>query len=131
MLHNTLCSREKTQLPLRDYGREAEFRLEWLAIVRREIRSVMTRLQNAKNQLIEALAALESAASHATKVSKETNAVASPSQMGAQTVVGTDLSTLVDEVSIIEAKLSQAMTMIATVESGAFRPRTVNDGDTQ
>ena len=91
----------------------------------------MKRLQNAKKQLIEALAALESAASHATKVSKETNAVASPSQMGAQTVVGTDLSTLVDEVSIIEAKLNQAMSMIASVESGAVRPRTINDGDTQ
>ena len=90
----------------------------------------MTRLQNAKNQLIEALATLESAASQATKVSKETNAVASPSQMAAQTVVGNDLSTLVDEVSIIEAKLSQAMTMIDSVESGATEPRASQDGDT-
>ena len=91
----------------------------------------MTRLQNAKNELIEALAALESAASLATTVSYEANTVARPSQMGAQTVAGDDLLTLVDEVSIIEAKLNQAMSMIASVESGAVRPRTINDGDTQ
>ena len=91
----------------------------------------MTRLQNAKNELIEALAALESAASHATTVSYEANAVASPSQMGAQTVTVADLSALVDEVSIIEAKLSQAMRMIASFESRGIRPRTINDGDTQ
>ena len=91
----------------------------------------MTRLQNAKNELIEALAALESAASQATTVSYEANPVASPSQMGAQAVAGADLSALVDEVSIIEAKLSQAMSMIASVESGAVMPRTINDGDTQ
>ena len=91
----------------------------------------MTRLQNAKNELIEALATLESAVSQATTVSYEANAVASPSQIGAQTVAGADLSALVDEVSIIEAKLSQAMNMITSVESGAVRPRTINDGDTQ
>ena len=91
----------------------------------------MTRLQNAKNELIEALAALESAASQATTVSREANAVPDPSQMGAQTVAGADLSALVDEIRIIEAKLSQAMSMIASVESGAVRPRTINDGDTQ
>ena len=87
----------------------------------------MTRLQNAKNELIEALAALESAASQATTVSFEANAVPSPSQ----TVAGADLSALVDEVSIIEAKLSQAMTMIASVESGSLRSSTINDGDSQ
>ena len=87
----------------------------------------MTRLQNAKNELIEALAALESAASQATTVSYEANAVASPSQ----TVAGADLLALVDEVSVIEARLSQAMSMIASVESGTVRPRTINDGDTQ
>ena len=73
----------------------------------------MTRLQNAKNELIEALAALESAASQATNVSYEATAVANPSQMGAQPVAGADLSALVDEISLFEAKLSQAMTMIA------------------
>ena len=91
----------------------------------------MTRLQNAKNQLIEALAALESAASQATTRIREASALPDPSQMGAQTPAGADLSALVDEVSIIEAKLSQAMTMIASVDSGAVRPGTVNDGDTQ
>ena len=89
----------------------------------------MTRLQNAKNELIEALAALESAASQANAISNKANAVLSPSQTGAQTVVGADLSALVEEVSIIEAKLSQAMTMIVSVESGAARPLTVKDGD--
>ena len=91
----------------------------------------MTRLQNAKNELIEALAALESAVSQATTVSYEVNAVASPSQMGAQTVAGADLSALVDEVSIIEAKLSQAMTMIASIEAGMVGRRAINDGDNQ
>ena len=91
----------------------------------------MTRLQNAKNELIEALAALESAVFQATTVSHEANAAASPSQLGAQTVEGADLSALVDEVSIIEAKLNQAIGMISSVESGAVRPRTINDGDTQ
>ena len=87
----------------------------------------MTRLQNAKNELIEALAALESAASQATTVSYEANAVASPSQ----TVAGADLLALVDEVSVIEARLSQAMSMIASFESRAIGPRTINDGDIQ
>ena len=87
----------------------------------------MTRLQNAKNELIKALAALESAASQATTVSCEVNVVPSPSQ----TVAGADLSALVDEISIIEAKWSQAMSMIASVEAGAVKPATINDGDTQ
>ena len=91
----------------------------------------MTRLQNAKNELIEALAALESAVSQATTVSYEANEVAGPSQTGAQTVVGADLSALVEEVSIIEGKLSQAMTMIASVQSGAVKSRAIEDGDTQ
>ena len=91
----------------------------------------MTRLQNAKNQLIEALEALESASSQIIVGANEADAVASPSQMGNQKVACTDLSALVDEVSIIEAKLSQAMTMIASVESGAGRPSIINDGDTQ
>ena len=91
----------------------------------------MTRLQNAKNQLIEALGALESAASKAIAPSKKANAVISPSQMGTKTVAGTDLSALIEEVGIIEAKLSQAMAMIASVEAGAVRPRAIKDGDTQ
>ena len=91
----------------------------------------MTRLQNAKNQLTEALAALESAASQAITVSNKANAAVSPSQMDVQTAAGADLSALVEEVSIIEAKLSQAMTMIASVESSAARPGAIKDGDTQ
>ena len=90
----------------------------------------MTRLQNAKNQLIEALATLESAASQAIAVSNKANAVLSPSQEGNLSVAGTDLSALVEEVSIIEAKLNQAMTMIDSVESGADEPRTIQDGGT-
>ena len=96
-------------------------------IVRREIRSVMSRLQNAKNQLIEALAALESAAAQANAVSNKANGGVSPSQK----VAGADLLALVEEVSIIEAKLSQAMTMIASVESSTVRPGAIKDGDTQ
>ena len=91
----------------------------------------MTRLQNAKNELIEALAALESAASQSTTVSYEANAVASPSQMGAQTVAGADLSALVDEVSIIEAKLSEAVAMLASVDSSTVRSGNVTGGDTK
>ena len=89
----------------------------------------MTRLQNAKNQLIEALAALESAVSQANALSNKANAVASPSQMGGQTVTGTDISSLVDEVSIIEAKLSEAITMIESVQSSATGSDTINNGD--
>ena len=91
----------------------------------------MTRLQNAKNELIEALAALESAASLATTVSYEANTVARPSQMGAQTVAGDDLLTLVDEVSIIEAKLSEAIAMIASVNSSTVGAGKANGGDAQ
>ena len=52
-------------------------------------------------------------------VSNKSNAVVSPSQMGTQTVVGANLSELIEEVSVIEAKLSQAIAMIASTESGA------------
>ena len=91
----------------------------------------MTRLQNAKNELIEALAALESAASQATTVSREANAVPDPSQMGAETVAGDDLLTLVDEVRIIEAKLSEAVAMIASVDSSRVESGKANGGDAQ
>ena len=100
-------------------------------VVRREIRSVMTRLQNAKNQLSEALAALESAASQAVCPSTEASALADSSQIGIQTDVDADLSVFVDEVRIIEAKLSQAMTMIASLELGAVRPGIFNDEETK
>ena len=91
----------------------------------------MTRLQNAKNQLSEALAALESAASHAICVSSEASAPANSSQIVTQTAVDTDLSVLVDEVRIIETKLSQAMTMIASVESGLVSPGRLDEEENQ
>ena len=87
----------------------------------------MTRLQNAKNQLVEALAALESAASQLITASNEANAPANQSQ----TFSGADVSALVDEVSIIEARLTQAMTMIASIESGRGGHPAIKDGDTQ
>ena len=91
----------------------------------------MSRLQNAKTQLNEALLALESAASQVINVSKAADAVPNPSQMGTQPVAGTDLSALIDEVSLIDAQLSQAITMIASVKSGEVGPSKKNDGDTQ
>ena len=91
----------------------------------------MTRLQKAKNQLIEALEELESASFQIIVGANEADVVASPSQMGNQKVAYTDLSALVDEVSIIEVKLDQAMTMIAAVESGEARTQTINDGEVQ
>ena len=100
-------------------------------MTRREIRSVMTRLQNAKNQLSEALAELESAASQAICVSSEASASARSPKVGTQTAMGADLTVLVDEVRIIEAKLSQAMTMIASVESGLVSPGRLDEEENQ
>ena len=91
----------------------------------------MTRLQNAKNQLSEALVALESAASQTICVSAEESALASSSQIDTQSAVEADLSVLVDEVRTIEAKLRQAMTMIASIELGAVSPGTFNDEETR
>ena len=89
----------------------------------------MTRLQDAKNELIEALALLESAASRATTESYDGNAAVSPTQISDQTIAAADLSALVDEINIIEAKLSQAMAMIASLKSGEVRSPKINDGD--
>ena len=91
----------------------------------------MTRLQNAKKQLNEAMAALESAASKAINISQEASAFTNPSQTGGQKVAGTNLSALVDEVSIIEAKLSEAVDMIASMEPDLFGSGTIKDGDKQ
>ena len=91
----------------------------------------MTRLQNAKNQLNEALAALESAASGLIDTSQKARASERPSQMSGQTIAGTDISSLVSEVSIIEAKLSEAITMIAAVGSSKGGSNTINNGDPQ
>ena len=78
----------------------------------------MTRLQNAKKQLSEALAVLESAVSKANSVSCKAGSSGYPSQADGQTTAGADLSALVDEVSMIEAKLSEAIAMIASVDPG-------------
>ena len=91
----------------------------------------MTRLQNAKKQLSEAMAALESAATSAINVSQEVSAPANSSQMVDQTVAGADLPALIDEVNIIEAKLSEAVAMIASVDTSTVRSNKTNGGDTQ
>ena len=91
----------------------------------------MTRLQNAKKQLSEAMAALESAASRVINVAHKTSASANPSQMVVQKFAGADLSALVEEISIIEAKLSEAVAMIASVDSSTVRPGDAIGGDTE
>ncbi|MDC3234834.1 hypothetical protein OBB02_02185 [Candidatus Puniceispirillum sp.] len=91
----------------------------------------MTRLQNAKKQLSEAIAALESAASMVFNVAHETSASANPSHGVGQKVAGADLSALVEEVSIIEAKLSEAVSMIASVDSSTVRSGKAIGGDTK
>ena len=91
----------------------------------------MTRLKNAKKQLSEAMAALESAASKVIKAAQEGNASANPSQMVGQKVAGADLSALVEEVSIIEAKLSEAVALIASVDSSTVGSSNTIGGDTK
>ena len=96
----------------------------------------MTRLQDAKKQLIEALAALESAASHASNESFQTEAKASSSQKVDEAGVAADLSALVDEVSIIESKLNEAIGLIAMLDAGSAQSGEgehgiITDGETQ
>ena len=79
----------------------------------------MTRLQNAQEQLSDALTALESAAEQAF-------ASTGLSQTHGQKNLDRDISELVDEVSIIEAKLGEAIAMIATIESVGAK-----DGDSE
>ncbi len=74
----------------------------------------MTRMQNAQKQLSEALAALESAAGYTTER-------ASLLQSHDQKSAGSDLSALVDEISLIEAKLSEAIAMIAGIEPAKIK----------
>lgn len=76
----------------------------------------MTRLQNAQEQLSDALTALESAAEQAF-------ALASLSQTHGQKKMDSDISELVNEVSIIEGKLGEA---IAIIESAGAK-----DGDSE
>ena len=69
----------------------------------------MTRLQNSEKQLGDALAALESAV--------ESSIEASASSAIAATSSKADFAALIDEVSGIEAKLSEAMQVIADIDA--------------
>ena len=69
----------------------------------------MTRLQNAEKELSDALAALESADESSIEASTSSAIVATPSKV--------DFDVLIDEVSGIEAKLSEAMQVIADIDA--------------
>ena len=78
----------------------------------------MTRLQNAEKQLSDALAALESAVESSIEASASRAIVATPSKA--------DFAALIDEVSGIEAKLGEAMQVIADID--AAKTSTANAG---
>ena len=69
----------------------------------------MTRLQNAEKQLRDALAALESAVELSIEASASSAIAATPSKA--------DFAALIDEVSGIEAKLGEAMQVIADIDA--------------
>ena len=69
----------------------------------------MTRLQNAEKQLNDALLALESAVGLSIEVSASSAIAATPSKA--------DFVALIDEVSGIEAKLDEAMQVIADIDA--------------
>ena len=79
----------------------------------------MTRLQNAEKQLSEALAALELAVESSIEASASSAIASAPSKA--------DFAVLIDEVSGIEAKLGEAMQVIADIE--AAQTSTANAGD--
>lgn len=79
----------------------------------------MTRLQNAEKQLGDALAALDSAV--------ESSIEASASSAIAATSSKADFAALIDEVSGIEAKLGEAMQVIAEID--AAQTSAANAGD--
>ena len=79
----------------------------------------MTRLQNAEKQLGDALVALESAV--------ESSIEASASSAIAATSSKADFAELIDEVSGIEAKLGEAMQVIADID--AAQTSAANAGD--
>ena len=79
----------------------------------------MTRLQNAEKQLCDALVALESALESAVEASASSAIVASPSKV--------DFDVLINEVSGIEAKLGEAMQVIADID--AAQTSAANAGD--
>jgi hypothetical protein len=79
----------------------------------------MTRLQNAEKQRGDALAALKSAV--------ESSIEASASSAIAATSSKADFAALIDEVSGIEAKLGEAMQVIADID--AAQTSAANTGD--
>ncbi|MDC1382462.1 hypothetical protein N8500_03160 [Candidatus Puniceispirillum sp.] len=79
----------------------------------------MTRLQNAQEQLSDALTALELSV-------VQTFAAASLSQTHGQKNLDSGVSELVNEVSIIEAKLDEAIALIALIGSVETK-----DGDSE
>ena len=79
----------------------------------------MTRLQNAEKQLGDALAELESAV--------ESSIEASASSAIAATSSKADFAALIDEVSGIEAKLGEAMQVIADIDAAQTSTATAGD----
>jgi hypothetical protein len=79
----------------------------------------MTRLQNAEKQLSAALAALESAVESSIGASASSPIAATPSKA--------DFAALIDEVSGIEAKLGEAMQVIADIDTA--KASAANAGD--
>ena len=69
----------------------------------------MTRLQNAEKQLSDALATLESAVKSSIEAPASSAIAATPSNA--------DIAELIDEVSAIEAKLGEAMQVIADIDA--------------
>ena len=69
----------------------------------------MTRVQNAEKQLSDALAALESAVESSIEASASSAIAPAPSRA--------DFAALIDEVSGIEAKLGEAMQVIAEIDA--------------
>ena len=79
----------------------------------------MTRLQNAEKQLGDALAALVSAV--------ESSIEASASSAIAATSSKADFAVLIDEVSGIEAKLGEAMQVIANIDAAQISAANAGD----
>ena len=79
----------------------------------------MTRLQNAEKQLSDALAALESAVEPSIEGAASSAIAATPAKA--------DFAALIDEVSGIEARLGEAMQVIADID--AAQTSTANAGD--
>ena len=85
----------------------------------REIWQVMTRLQNAEKQLSDALEALELAVESLIEASASSAIAANPSKA--------DFAALIDEVSGIEAKLGEAMQVIADIDAAQISAANAGD----